>query len=157
MARRRRFQWIDSITSGYVALAGAVAPGTIVNSAIITEAELENVGGGATLIRVVGDIITQEVVGVPVVTHTLFIQQAFAGAGFPADWDGDTFQRADVLGTWMHGPCSNTLFTVHERIDLRTKLKLGQGIELDLASQNHSVATNDAIFIFHLRFLLMLP
>ena len=83
MSRRRRFQWVDAIEATYIAIAGAVAPGTIVTNTIITEAELENVGGGATLIRVVGDIVTQETVGVPVVTYTLAIMEQFAGATSP--------------------------------------------------------------------------
>ena len=157
MARRRRYQWVDAAEFTPIAIAGAAAPGTLVQNTIILESELENVGGGATLIRVVGEIITGEVLGKPVVSHTLFVFNNYAGAALPVDWDNDVFQRSDVLGTWTHFPGSNTLFTVQERIDLRTKRKLGQGVSVILHSQNHAIAAQDAEFVFHLRCLLLLP
>ena len=157
MARRRKFQWVDAIVATPVALVGAAAPGTLVSSTIITENELENVGGGATLMRVVGQIITGELQNKPVVTHTLFVFENYVGSALPADWDNDTFQRAGVLGTWMVFPGSNTLLTVSTEVDLRTKRKLGQGVTVLLHSQNHAIANQDAEFVFHLRCLLLLP
>ena len=157
MARgRRRFQWIDAIQTTEVVLNGAAAPGTIINETILSEAELENVGGGGTLIRVVGDIQVKRTLGTPVITASLFVREAYAGSVSPSDWTADTFQRRDMLGTWMFGGNVNTA-AMYRVIDLRTKRKLGQGVDVLLAFQNHSVAGSDATYWFHLRALLMLP
>ena len=156
MATKRRYQWIDSVVSTEVAVAGAAAPGTVVSTGVVLEQELENIGGGATLIRVVGDLWLRNNAGVTVTTQTLYILQAFVGGVSPTDWTNDTFQRKDMLGTWM------TYMTaaepvVHHKIDLRTKRKVGQGVAIDLATQNHSLGGNDISFVFHLRALLLLP
>jgi len=156
MARRRRFQWIDALVSSPIAVAGAAAPGTISNQTIISEVELENVGGGATMMRVVGDIILRATAGNPVFTYALWVFPAYVGSVQPTDWDNDTFQRADMLGTWtVQAPVADRISIV--RVDLRTKRKLGQGVQVQLAIQNHSIAGNDASIAFHLRSLLLLP
>ena len=158
MASRRRYQWIDAIVSSETALVGAAAPGTIIEDAIVLESELENIGGGATLMRVVGDIWIRRTAGTaPIVSHTLFVAQQFVGIVQPTDWVGDTFQNKMVLGTWLSMVGSTDGLTVHHRVDLRTKRKLGQGVAVLLASQNHSIATNDTAYVFHLRCLLLLP
>jgi len=155
--RKRRYQWIDSISTDYFVVNGAAAPGTISQVNSISEAEIENVGGAMTLIRTVGQILIQELLGVPVVTATLFLQAGFVGSTAPTDWVQDTFQRMNVLGTWLVGTGSNTNFVHTINVDLRTKRKLGQGVSLDLAIQNHSVATNNISYAYHLRHLVMLP
>ena len=158
MARRRKFQWIDAIQSTLFNVVGAAAPGTVVSNAIVAETEVENVGGGATLMRVVGDIFWRSTAGTPVATATLFLFQPYLGAARPTDWDNDTFQRATVLGTWMAATVTGGSETMtHTRIDLGTKRKLTQGMELDLEIQNHSTAGNDFAVAFHLRALLLLP
>ena len=154
---RRRTQWIDAIVSTGQTIAGAAAPGTIVANTIISETEMEQYGGAATLIRVIGDIFTRRAAGVAVITHTLFLLENYAGATAPTDWANDEFQRKDVLGNYMAVLPSDSSGMVHERIDLRTKRKLGQGQSLQLASQNHSIAGQDAVLYFHLRCLVLLP
>ena len=156
MSRKRRYQWIDAIQATEIAVVGAAAPGTIVNTGIVLETELENVGGGATLIRVVGDIWMRTLLGVPIATFSLYLQEAYAGAIAPTDWDTDTFQRRDMLGTWMLTAIAGQTLG-HVAVDLRTKRKMGQGVALDLAAQNHSIAGQDMRFVFHLRALLLLP
>ena len=157
MPSRRRTQWIDAIDATGFTVAGAVAPGTIVSSLLVGEAEMENLGGGVTLLRTLGDIWTRRTVGTaPVVTHTLFMNQAFAGATDVVDWNNDAFQRKQMLGTWMHVPGTDVLI-VRERVDIRSKRRLGQGERLTLESQNHSIASQDVFVTFHLRMLLLLP
>ncbi len=157
MASRRRTQWIDAIDSTGFSVAGAAAPGTIVSTSLVTEGELENLGGGVTLLRVIGDIWTRRTAGTaPVITHTLFQRQAYAGQVNPTDWANDEFQRVNMLGTWMHVPGTDVLI-VRERVDLRTKRKFGQGVALTLETQNHSIANQDVFVTLHLRMLLLLP
>jgi len=156
--RRRRTQWIDSIEANEFAIDGAAAPGTIVNTPIVSEAEFENLGGGGTLIRVIGDIFTRRTQGVaPVFTHTLFLSQEFVGSSAsPTDWVEDSFQRMSMLGTWL-GMVATDALLYRLTVDLRTKRKVMQGVRLILSSQNHSVATNDVAVAFHLRALILLP
>ncbi len=157
MARsRRRTQWIDAIQTTSVTLSGAAAPGTVLDTTMISEAEMENVGGGATLLRTIGDIWTTRVAGSPVVTHTLFLAQNFPGAVGIADWDQDAFQREQMLATWLVTPVQNPN-ALRTMVDIRSKRKLTQGVTLQLSSQNHSVVGNDVVFAFHLRFLILLP
>ncbi len=158
MSRRRRYQWIDAIQTSAITLNGAAAPGTVSDQTIIGEAELENIGGGATLMRVVGDIWVRRLAGTaPIVTATLFNLQGYGSAVAPADWQQDEFQRTANLGSWLWMVGSTDGLTVHQSIDLRTKRKLGQGILTVLAVQNHSVAGENVSFVFHLRCLLLLP
>ena len=157
MANRRRTQWIDAIDATGFSIAGAAAPGTIVSNLLVGEAEMENVGGGATLLRVIGDIWTRRSAGTaPTVTHTLFMNQAFAGAVDVVDWNNDAFQRPQMLGTWMYVPGTDVLI-VRERVDIRTKRKLMQGNRLTLEFQNHALAGENVFVSFHLRMLLLLP
>ena len=158
MASRRRYQWIDAIVTTEVALVGAAAPGTIIEEAILLETELENIGGGGTLIRVVGDIWARRTQGTaPILTSTLFVAQQHVGVVQPTDWVQDTFQNKFVLGTWLGMVGSTDALTVHFKVDLRTKRKLGQGVAVFMAMQNHSLANQDIAYVFHLRCLLLLP
>ena len=157
MARRRKTQWIDGLVTSNVAVAGAAAPGTVVDTTMLAEAELENIGGGGTLIRVVGDLIFRRTAGAPVVTAVLFVAQNYVGAVNPTDWDVDAFQREENLGSWMSAGMDTTLSWDRHHIDLRTKRKLTQGVTVQLAVQNHSVAANDLNFNCHFRFLILLP
>ena len=151
---RRRTQWLDAILSTPQFIAGAVAPGTIVSNTILTETELENVGA-STLIRIVGDLFCLSAAAEPVFTHTLLLFNNYVGGGLPTDWDNDTFERSDVLGTWMSQPDA-AVSAIHHRIDLRTKRKFGRGVTLTLETQNHSPGGNDGRYVFHLRCLLLL-
>jgi len=156
MSRKRQYQWIDAIVADEITLAGAVAPGTIVNTTVVSEREMENIGGGGTLIRVVGDVYMRVAVGNPVVTAALFLQESYASAVAPTDWGNDEFQRKAYLGGMLLvGLVGNQLG--HWKVDLRTKRKLTQGQQMELATQNHSTAGNDARIAFHLRFLVLLP
>jgi len=156
MASRRRYQWIDAIVATEISLLGAAAPGTIVNQTLVAEAELENIGGGGTLIRIVGDVYMRVALGNPVVTFSIFLAQQFAGAVQPTDWGNDEFQRKQYLGGKMlMGLQGNE--NGHWSVDLRTKRKLTQGIAMDVGIQNHATAGNDARVAFHLRMLVLLP
>ena len=153
---RRRTQWIDAIQSSFVVLAGAVAPGTVIETSLLTEAEIENLGGGLTLLKVIGDIVAVRTAGTPVLTFTLYFRQQYAGAVGVPDWDNDAFQRKAMVGTWMTTVQVQDA-TARLPIDLRSKRKIGQGVSLVLAAQNHSAAANDANYAFHLRALVALP
>ncbi len=160
MPRRRRFQWIDSVSTTPTAIAGAAAPGTIITQVVITEAEMENLGGGATLIRTVGSVWLSATAGRPVVTGALYLQENYAGSVPPTDWGiNDTWQRKELLGSWMYWSRVGVGEDVTRewKVDLRAKRKLTQGQSLDFIFQNHSVATNDVEIVAHFRCLLMLP
>ncbi len=157
MAQRRRTRWIDSLLTSRTALAGAAAPGTIIDSVLMTETEIESLGDGATLIRIVGDIWTCDSAGDPVVSHNIWLSPAYAGIVLIADWEQDAYERTSMLGTWMVVPDSNTALCKHTRVDLRSKRKLSPGTQLTLSSQNYAIANNDATISFHLRMLLLLP
>ena len=158
MARsKRQTQWIDTIQSAVQSIAGAVAPGTIDSNVMILESEAENVGGGGTVSRIVGDIWVARTAGAPVVTATVMVFDTYVGAALPTDWDNDTFQRRAVMWTAMWVLNSTTDGFQRRTLDVRTKRKLGQGQRLTLEIQNHGTAGNDAQFAFHLRSLLLLP
>ena len=158
MARgRRRTQWVDAILSDVTTIAGAAAPGTLVEQSIVTEVEMENIGGGATVIRIIGDIWTLQSAGAPVVTHTLYLRQEYQGVTSVSDWVNDAFQRTEVMATWMVALDSGSSQAHHTMVDIRSKRKLRQGISLLLSSQNHRIAGHDATYLFHLRCLLLLP
>ena len=155
MARKRRTQWIDSLATSEIAVAGAAAPGTINEQVLVDEAEIENVGGAATVTRIVGSITLQRTLGSPVLSIAIWLGSAFVGAANPTDWDQDTYQRSRVLWTYQ------TLLTTDPAnrqltVDIRTQRKLGQGVALQMSVQNHSIANHNAEFTFHLRSLLLL-
>ena len=154
---RRRTQWIDIIASDLATIAGAAAPGTIVQTNVLLESELEELHGGATLIRIIGDIWTVQSAGAPVITHSLLMLQNYTGAVAPTDWANDEFQRHEMIGTWMIVMDSGSTIAHHTMVDLRSKRKMRQGMALTLQSQNHRVAGHDATFALHLRCLLLLP
>ena len=51
---KRKTQWIDAVQQSAVAVPAT----SITEQTLVTETELENVAGGATLIRIVGRILT---------------------------------------------------------------------------------------------------
>ncbi len=155
---RRKTQWIDNIATA----AQSVSSGSVTNSTEISEAEIENVGGGATLIRVVGDIcpVTTSTATTGSVTFALWLFAQYTGAVAPtlAAWAlNDTYQRKYLLGTWMWRPAGVVGAGIPRslHIDLRTKRKLGQGLALTLSIGNHTGASMS--FTSHLRYLLLLP
>ena len=153
---KRRTRWVDTVSTTAVVLAGAVAPGTVVDEAILPESELETLGTGATIIRVVGHIIMRSDAGAPVVTGCLWLAPNYAGAVFPTDWLNDTFERNAVMATFMWQPKAG-LSTEPTPVDIRTKRKVSPGTSLILSLQNHSIASQDAAYVYHLRALLLLP
>ena len=157
MARsRRRTQWVDALQTSAQLLPGAVAPGTVVDITILSEAEMEELGGGVTLIRVVGHLYCTRTAGTPAVTGCLWLAPAYAGAVFPVDWTQDEFQREANI--WSFQYAGNVQSGASRfNIDIRSKRKLGQGKTLQLSLQNHNIAGNDASIFFHLRCLLLLP
>ena len=157
MARRRKFQWIDNLNTAPI----VVAAGAVSTTTQITEAELENLGGGVTLMRVVGDIIPlcSTVATNGAVTFALFTFEQYTGSVAPTDWSlNDTYQGRRLLGTWLWradqlANRAGVPRSIH--VDLRTKRKLGQGIAVSLAVENHASQPID--FVAHLRLLLLLP
>ena len=158
MARKRRTRWIDAISTDAIALAGAVAPGTVVNRTLLTEAELETIADGATLIRTVGSVNMIRTAGSPVVTLALWFAPNYPAAVFPADWTQDVFEREKVFQTEMwHMNLGSNSQGSHRMFDVRSKRRVSPGQVCLGSFQNHSVAGNDAQFTYHLRFLMLLP
>jgi len=151
---KRKTQWIDTVNSTANSLVGAAAPGTIVNEVILSENELENVPN-STLIRVVGNLIFARSAGTPVITAALWLAPNYSGVALPTDWDNDTFQRGSVLWTTMFMDTVGST-TVNHHLDIRSKRRMTQGMDLNLSIQNHSLAGNTVLFSFHLRCLLLL-
>ena len=109
MGKRRRYQWIDAIDLAQT----SIAAGTVSQQGLLTEAEIENVGGGATLERIVGSIIvTAGSVGRGQLHMGLFLLETYAGATIPtaaALASPDTYQRKDCLWTGIAVACANSL------------------------------------------------
>ncbi len=156
MAKRRRTQWVDALNPTLVTVNGAAAPGTISEAFIISEAELENLGGMATATRIVGSINFVHLLGIPVLTAVLYLRQEYAGVVSPVDWTQDVYQRMGVMWTMQRTYSVGASDAMHVNVDIRTQRKIGQGRSLTLAVQNHAIAGNNAAFTFHLRALLLL-
>ena len=155
MPSRRRFQWIDNIEQDVL----SIAAGAVLNTDQVSEAEIENLGGAMTLTRVVGSI-TPLSGATPTARFSLalFVFNTYVGAVPPTDWVNDTFQRSNLLGAWWWssaGVASGAGIPRSFQIDLRTKRKLGQGVKIVLAVQNHGGATGT--YTSHFRFLMQLP
>jgi len=159
MARSKpRYQWIDAISI----TPTVVAAGAVGNVDQVTEAELENLGGGGTLERIVGSIIM--VAGSATqgrYTVGLMIQETYAGATLPsaAAWlTPDVYQRKDMLwssiGVTTTGAVNNIAVPRVHNVDWRSRRKLGQGVKVTLSV---SVLLQSVQFISHLRFLVRLP
>ncbi len=154
--RKRRTQWIDSIQSTEFTILGAAAPGTVDDRTLLSEAEIENVGGGAVLTRIVGDIALRAAgADTPVTTASIMLFSNFVGSTFIVDYDADAFQRQGMLWTRIGLPTAGD--AVRWFVDWRANRKMTQGMTLQLALQNHSVAGIDVEVIFHLRMLILLP
>ena len=159
MPRRRRTQWIDSADNTLITVLGAGFPGTIVDQIQLLEAEIEE-PSGQTLTRTIGDLWVNHLAGGPIiVSATLWIKQAYAGAVAVTNWSQDAYQREAVIGTWywLVSAISANGYGAHVRVDLRSKRKLSKGTELLLSWQNHSAAGNNVTVASHLRFLTLLP
>ncbi len=156
--KKRRYQWIDAIDLAQT----SIAAGAISDQGLLTEAELENVGGGATLERIVGSIIvTAGAATRGQMAMGIFLLEQYAGASIPtvaAMAANDTYQRKDCLWTGIaitaaDGDFSFAVPRVHH-LDWRSRRKLGQGVRCTLLT----TATSSAMRVsFHLRFLLALP
>ena len=159
MARsRRRTRWVDALRSDVLVLAGAAAPGSIVDEALITETEMEQELVGGTIIRVVGSIFVLRTAGSPVVTAAIWMAPTYVGSVLPSDWTNDTFNRPGVMYTEMWNGAS--VGTPHENrtvMDVRSKRKIEPGKQLLLSLQNHRVAGHDAQVTYHLRMLVLMP
>jgi len=154
---KRLTTWIDAVITTPVVVIGAVAPGTILNDGIVTEAEFENLGR-STITRVVGQINLNPTLASPVVTMALWVSPEYAGAAKPTDWDQDTFQRQRVLWTYIARPLlgGGLIHSVDIDVDVRSQRKVDSGVGLTLSIQNHSAAGNTFEYTYHLRCLLKL-
>ncbi len=152
---KRKWQWIDNIESALISVGAT----SIVNTTQVSEAEIENLGGAMTLTRVVGTICP--VAGSTPsarLSYALHVLQSYAGAVAPTSWVNDTFQRLDMLGCWWWtgaGVASGPGIPRAIHVDLRTKRKIGQGVQIELAVENFGGFT--CTYTSHLRFLMQLP
>ncbi len=155
---KRRYQWIDAIDMGQT----SIAAGGFSNQDVLTEAELENVGGGATLERIVGTIIvTAGAATRGQLAMGIFVVETYAGATLPTAASmlaPDTYQRKDCLWTGIGITQADADFSfsvprVHH-VDWRSKRKMTQGTKVTLLS---AVVSSAMRVNFHLRFLLALP
>ena len=153
---RRKTQWIDTVETTIVTVAGAAAPGTVSNELILSEAELENVPN-STLIRVVGTIWYVASAGAPIVTAALWLAPNYTDSVLPLKWDNDEFQRGSMLWTDLFMSSSSSDDPVRRTLDIRSKRRMTQGSDLTLSFMNHAVANNDVSIVYHLRCLLLLP
>jgi hypothetical protein len=125
---KRRTRWVDATLTNLTAVAGAAAPGTVVNETLVSEAELESFGSGSTIIRVVGDLVLVRAAGAPLVTVAWWLASNYAGAVFVADWDTDAFERERVMFTKLVQPTAS--YNPETAIDIRTKRKVSLGTTL---------------------------
>ncbi len=153
---RRRTRWVDFVQTDQIALIGAAAPGTLNNLEVVSEAELETIGDGATLVRVVGHIFLIRTAGTPVLTGCLWFADAFVGATRPIDWNQDAFERKSNMWSFLYASSVQSNSARFD-VDIRTKRKVSAGDTLLLSLQNHSLVNNDVNFVAHLRFLMLLP
>jgi len=154
MARGRKTKWIDSIQTDLQTLAGAADPGTLANLVMVSSVETQN-AQGATIVKVVGQLILRQFEGVPVITAALHVESPQSSS--EDDWTALAFQqRAGIMwtGIWVG---TTALPVVVIDLNVRTKRVVNHGGELILSLQNHSAASNSVQYVFHLRTLLLLP
>jgi len=146
---RRRTVWKDSIIAN-----GALAGTTVVANPLLAETDIEGLGSGVTVTRIVGDLFLTYAVGVAnVISGAIWVTPQFGGVGVPA-LVIDFFERSRVMWT-MQRQIDLADDTTRVPIDIRTQRKLGSGVALDLVLDNKSV--NALTFSFHLRALVLLP
>ena len=159
MGKRRRYQWIDAIE---FTNAASVAANGLGNADIVSETEIENLGGGITLERIVGSIIvTAGSVGRAQYAVALMVIETYAGATLPnvASFNTpDLYQRKDNLWS-SHGRIETSqdfAFGVPRtfQIDWRSRRKMSQGQKITLFVQPQSNAVR---YTYHLRMLFALP
>ncbi len=148
----RRTQWIDSL----ITTPQTVAATAVSTNAVVTEAEIENLGGGTTLVRVIGDIVMARTASTPVASANLYIQDTYLGSAAPTSWVQDTYQRQNLLWTrlWF-GTSAIVQDQMPMWVDLRSKRKVTQGQLVNLAIENYGDGA--LTFVMHLRCLFLLP
>ena len=154
MARRkpRRTQWIDAIINVSVVQIGGP---TISSHVIVSEAEIENLGGAATITRVVGSINVRSILLDTIFSAMIWVNSSFVGAGLPIVLDADIFQRSRNM--WSDYKWQAVGDDTYKReVDIRTQRKLGQGVDVLLTVENANVVGNTLEFVYHLRMLLLL-
>ena len=158
MARRRRYQWIDAVDFTQTSTA-ANALGSFDQ---VTEAEIENLGGGLVLERIVGNlVVTNGAVGRGQYGVAIWMNETYAGATLPtaaALQQPDFYQRKEMLwtgyGTLQTGADFDFGVPRVHHIDWRSKRKCGQGMKVSLLVAPVSNACRSS---FHLRYLFVLP
>ena len=153
---KRKTTWDPTFQSSRQVLNGAAAPGVVVDEVILAESDIESKYRGATLIRVVGDVIFEAVGGDPVISVVLWFAQAYAGFVRPADWANDELDTRNVIMSWLVMPDASNV-DGHIHVDVRSKRKLGGNTQLLMSIQNHAIAGNDARYVYMLKSLLLLP
>ena len=150
---KRRTQWSDTVQSTVTAVAGIAQS----DETLVTEDEFENVGGGATITRIVGELWIHASLAAPVTGWAIWLKSVYTGATSPDLWDNDTFQREAVMATGWYMSGGHTQERLQRYvIDVRTKRKVGQGRALLLSFQNY-IASTTIQYTFHIRTLLLLP
>lgn len=164
MARsnRRRLRWYD-IAANRTVLASA-AGGSIAQEILLTETQIEELGGGMTLMRIIGDIYLSRVGTAPVVQMVIVAQHAQAAASKVAGYYGpaNVEDNAEEMGTlWnrLWADVDLSFSGTHVPVDIRRRIKLQQGMEVALYLENWtlSAAADNASYLYHLRCLVALP
>ena len=147
---KRRTVWKDAI-----APANTLAATTVVEEILLAEADIESLGSGVTVTRIVGSLSLHFAAGVTnVVAAAIWVRPTYLGAAAPTSLNIDFFERSRTMWTMqrMIDPADDTTLVP---IDIRTQRKLGSGVELDLVIENKSAQI--VTFAYHLRSLVLLP
>ena len=148
-AAKRRTVWKDAIAE-----TGALAATTVSGEILLAESDIEGLGSGVTVTRVVGSISLSYAAGVAnVVSGMLWVAPVYSGATTPS-LSIDTFERNRTMWTFQRviDLADDTTLIM---VDVRTQRKLGSGVALELILDNK--AANALTYSYHLRSLVLLP
>ena len=153
---KRRTQWIDTIETSRPTLAGQA----LAHIDIVSEADFENLGGGVTIVRIVGEMWFSgpALDDSPTVAWAIWLAAEFSGSGNPDILNNDFFQCQRVMSTGMflqNGRDDDQY--VKMDVDIRGKRKVGQGQALKLSFENFALSGQVFEYAYYLRTLLLLP
>ena len=147
---KRRTVWKDSISP-----AQTLAATTITEEVLLAESDIEALGSGVTVTRIVGTLSISAVAGATnIVAAAVWLTPAYSGRGIPSALSIDFFERSRTMWT-LQRMIDLADDTTHVPIDIRTQRKLGSGVSLDMIVENKSA--NVITFAYHLRCLVLLP
>ena len=153
---KRRTQWIDTIQTARPSVAGL----SMSHVDLVSESDFENLGGGVTIVRLVGELwfSGEAVADAPTVAWAIWLAAEYAGSANPTILDNDFFQRQRVMHTGMYFRDGTDDHTWYKKdIDIRGKRKVGQGQALKLSFENFALGAQAFVYGYHIRTLLLLP